>query len=207
VLDVGVGGGRTTTALRSVANRYVGIDYSAEMITAARAKFPEADLRVMDATDLRAFDDAEFDVVTFSYNGLDYVHPATQRAAAISELARVTRPGGHVVLSSHNAIATIRPVGVHAAGVGATVRARGIQLYASLRLLAYSLPSKAFWSGEGYLRDSASRHRNFATTPEHIRAEFSPHGLLLAENLGSRAPRHLGRRIEPWYYYVFRRDA
>jgi len=40
VLDLGVGGGRTTPYLANRASRYVGIDYSAAMIKACRTKFP-----------------------------------------------------------------------------------------------------------------------------------------------------------------------
>ena len=36
ILDMGVGGGRTTPYLSSIAGRYVGADYSAEMIAAMR---------------------------------------------------------------------------------------------------------------------------------------------------------------------------
>src|SRR5690606_9331623 len=79
VLDLGVGAGRTTPALVERCGRYVGIDVSAAMVDAARRSFPDADLRVGDAADLRDFDDASFDVVVFSYNGIDLLHPDEQR--------------------------------------------------------------------------------------------------------------------------------
>jgi cyclopropane fatty-acyl-phospholipid synthase-like methyltransferase len=40
ILDIGVGGGRTTPYLSGKASCYVGVDYSAEMITTCRNKFP-----------------------------------------------------------------------------------------------------------------------------------------------------------------------
>src|SRR5215470_12960135 len=38
ILDLGVGAGRTTPHLSAIASRYVGIDYSEEMIRACRMK-------------------------------------------------------------------------------------------------------------------------------------------------------------------------
>ena len=110
MLDVGVGAGRTVPALSSRAGRYVGVDYSQHMIDRAHELHPAADLRVMDAAELD-FADGEFDAVVFSFNGLDYLHPREKRARGIAELARVTRAGGVVILSEHNARALVRPVG------------------------------------------------------------------------------------------------
>ena len=41
ILDLGVGGGRTTPYLSQKASRYVGVDYSEEMIRLCRDKFPQ----------------------------------------------------------------------------------------------------------------------------------------------------------------------
>ena len=40
LMDLGVGGGRTTPYLSSIASTYVGVDYSEEMIRACRTKCP-----------------------------------------------------------------------------------------------------------------------------------------------------------------------
>src|SRR5215471_249530 len=71
ILDLGVGAGRTTPHLSAIASRYVGIDYSEEMIRACRSKFPHLQFNVADASDLSQFHDASFDAVVFSYNGID----------------------------------------------------------------------------------------------------------------------------------------
>lgn len=204
VLDVGVGGGRTTSALREIAGGYVGIDYSAPMIDAARVHHPGARLEVMDAADLGAFADASFDVVLFSFNGLDYLHPVARRRRAIDELARVVRPGGTVIVSSHNARALARPrIGDNGRSAP---RAMAAQVVMSTRLAARALASPAYWNGEGYVRDTASPHTNFVTTPEHLVAEFARHRLTLREIVGSRHPTPLPSWMEPWYYYAFRRE-
>lgn len=101
VLDIGIGAGRTTRLVRPAARSYVGLDLSSEMLAVARAKFPDADLREGDARDLAGLPDAAFDLVVFSFNGLDALdHPG--RGSALSEMARVVRPGGRVLFSSLN---------------------------------------------------------------------------------------------------------
>lgn len=100
VLDIGVGGGRTVPLLTRGAGRYVGIDFVPELITAARQRFPEVDLRVGDARHLD-FPDACFDVAVFSINGLDAISHG-DRISALREIRRVLRPGGAFVFSTHN---------------------------------------------------------------------------------------------------------
>lgn len=75
VLDLGVGGGRTTSYLSRVASRYVGVDYSEAMIQVCKRRFPDLDFVLADASDLSAFADASMDAIVFSFNGLDYVVP------------------------------------------------------------------------------------------------------------------------------------
>jgi SAM-dependent methyltransferase len=101
VLDIGVGGGRTTGLLQPLARTYVGVDISPEMLALARERFPAADLREGDAVGLAGIPDRAFDLVVFSYNGLDAVNHA-DRATALASMVRVTRPGGKVLFSSLN---------------------------------------------------------------------------------------------------------
>lgn len=101
ILDIGVGGGRTTAHLAPYTASYVGIDYSPEMIATARKSFPGAELHHMDARDLSAFGDESFGVVWFSFNGIDYVSHE-DRLRILSEIRRVMAPGGWFMMSSHN---------------------------------------------------------------------------------------------------------
>src|SRR5437773_8940560 len=57
ILDVGIGGGRTTPYLREISKSYTGIDFSEGMIQSARQKFPDVSLFVCDARDLSIFHD------------------------------------------------------------------------------------------------------------------------------------------------------
>jgi len=101
VLDVGVGGGRTTELLAADARSYVGIDISPEMLDVARDRFPDQDLREGSAVDLRGLPDAAYDLVLFSFNGLDSLDHG-DRGAALAAMARVTRRTGRVLFSSLN---------------------------------------------------------------------------------------------------------
>ncbi|NLH80174.1 MAG: class I SAM-dependent methyltransferase [Phyllobacteriaceae bacterium] len=99
VLDIGVGGGRTTALFDEIADDYVGIDYTPEMVDLARANHPGLTFRNMDARDLGAFADASFDVAMFSFNGIDSVDHAG-RLDVLREVSRVLAPGGLFVFST-----------------------------------------------------------------------------------------------------------
>lgn len=103
MLDIGVGGGRTTAHFAPAVREYVGIDYSAEMISACRRRFPAGRYRfeLCDVRDLSRFPDGGFDFVLFSFNGIDDVSPADRRQA-FREMSRVGRPGGYLCFSTHN---------------------------------------------------------------------------------------------------------
>lgn len=101
LLDVGAGGGRTVPMLRALSKAYVAIDYTEKLVAICRQNHPDADVRLMDARDLSAFADATFGLVMFSFNGIDAVDYAG-RSAILREFARVLRPGGLLMFSTHN---------------------------------------------------------------------------------------------------------
>jgi len=101
VLDVGVGGGRTVPILSGLSDAYEAIDYMPEMVEICSRRHPGVRVRRMDARDLSAFDDNDFGLVMFSFNGIDAVDYAGRRAI-LREFARVLRPGGSLVFSTHN---------------------------------------------------------------------------------------------------------
>lgn len=100
ILDIGVGAGRTTWFMRLLTAQYIGIDFAPSMVTQCQENFPEVDIRLGDARELD-FPDDSFALVTFSNNGLDAVGHE-DRASAMAEIARVTKPGGLVFYSTHN---------------------------------------------------------------------------------------------------------
>ncbi|MDD5621576.1 MAG: class I SAM-dependent methyltransferase [Actinomycetota bacterium] len=102
MLDMGVGGGRTTKYFAPLVKSYIGADYAPNMITRCRVKyrgkysFMESDVRSMNM-----FGSNMFDFVLFSYNGIDsFSHE--DRFAALKEIKRVLRSNGYLYFSSHN---------------------------------------------------------------------------------------------------------
>jgi SAM-dependent methyltransferase len=107
VLDIGVGVGHTTPALIAISDIYVGIDVSPEMITAARQRYPSFLFDICDARDVSRFQDGSFDLVFFSYNGINYVEHS-DRLKILREIHRVLAQRGAFVFSSHNRRSLIR---------------------------------------------------------------------------------------------------
>ncbi len=103
VLDLGVGTGRTTHHMAAIARSYVGIDVSADMIKVCSDNYSHLpcvySLACADACTL-PFKTDSFDLVLFSFNGLDYVGHKS-RLQAIDEVRRVLRPDGYFMFSTH----------------------------------------------------------------------------------------------------------
>jgi ubiquinone/menaquinone biosynthesis C-methylase UbiE len=101
ILDLGVGGGRTTPLLRSISEDYTAIDFAESMVEICRSKYPDVRVSLGDARDLSRFADDSFGLVMFSWNGIDAVdHDG--RGQILREVRRVLRPGGAFVYSTHN---------------------------------------------------------------------------------------------------------
>lgn len=201
VLDLGVGAGRTTPFLSSRSDGYVGLDYSTSMLGAARRLHRDVDLVAADTAGLLPFVTRSFDVVVFSYNGIDYLHPNDARNRCLSEVHRVLRPGGVLVFSTHNPRSLVAlPKGerpLHRLGVAA---------YTTARRVARLVPTAAFLRGDGYVVDSAQGGlvTHFSTPRQTIR-ETTAAGFRHLETLGSDHPRRSGTLWTPWWYYVFTR--
>ena len=63
ILDLGIGGGRTTGHLLQISNDYTGVDYIAEFAKETGEKYPDARILCGDARNLKDFDDETFDFV------------------------------------------------------------------------------------------------------------------------------------------------
>jgi demethylmenaquinone methyltransferase/2-methoxy-6-polyprenyl-1,4-benzoquinol methylase len=93
VLDLAAGTGVSTEELARSGAEVIGVDISQGMLRAGKKTRPGTTLLAGDALAL-PFADATFDAVTISF-GLRNVHDTT---AALRELARVTKPGGRLVV-------------------------------------------------------------------------------------------------------------
>jgi SAM-dependent methyltransferase len=101
ILDLGVGGGRTTPYLLDISKNYIGIDFSPAMIAACQARYPTVSFAVGDARDLSRFPVASFDLVMFSQNGIDCIDHAG-RLQALAEIRRILTSDGAFIFSSRN---------------------------------------------------------------------------------------------------------
>ena len=101
ILDIGIGGGRTTKYLLPISRDYTGVDYVPQFAEETAKKYPDAKILCSDATNLKEFADETFDFVLFSYNGLDSISNE-QRLMVINEVFRVLKKGGIFMFSSHN---------------------------------------------------------------------------------------------------------
>ena len=93
VLDLGAGTGVSTEELARSGADVVGVDISQGMLRAGKKVRPRTILLAGDALAL-PFADATFDAVTISF-ALRNVHDTE---AALREMARVTKPGGRLVV-------------------------------------------------------------------------------------------------------------
>jgi ubiquinone/menaquinone biosynthesis C-methylase UbiE len=104
MLDLGVGAGRTTKHFQPKVTQYIGIDNAPEMIAACRRRFPHLPPETFDtcdARDLSRYRDNSFDLLLFSFNGIDYVSE-DDRHLILQELHRIGKPGSILFFSSHN---------------------------------------------------------------------------------------------------------
>ncbi len=106
MLDIGVGGGRTTLHFAALAKEYLGIDYSEKMIDSCKRRFPgthgkNVNFEVRDARSMTGLRDGYFDFVLYSFNGIDCMsHP--DRMKTLREIRRVCSRGGFFSFSTHN---------------------------------------------------------------------------------------------------------
>lgn len=206
ILDIGVGGGRTTPYLARDARRYVGADYSQPMVETCRARFPALEFYHCDATDMTQFADGEFEVVVFSFNGIDVIGSDEARRCCFQETARVLQPGGTFIFSSHNA----RVLGVLPTLVGArphqivwrAVRAVG----KTAQLILRALRSSAFAVGEGYIRDPEHGGMfHYVSTPQTMEPQLHRAGFEVLERVAGPSPQICSSWFTQWHYYACRK--
>jgi len=118
VLDIGAGPGRFTLELARLGADVVVADLSPGQLELNRRRLVDAGLEdrvvnrvVADVTELSDFASDAFDAVVCFGGPVSYAHERSEDA--VSELVRVTRPGGHVLLSVMSLVgALIAYVGV-----------------------------------------------------------------------------------------------
>jgi SAM-dependent methyltransferase len=101
ILDAGCGSGPLVAALRARGATVTGLDLSAAMVELARRRLgDEVDLRVADLSEPLPFSDGAFDDVVASL----VLHYLPDWTAPLSELGRVLKPGGRLIMSVNHPI-------------------------------------------------------------------------------------------------------
>ncbi len=107
VLDIAIGAGRTTEVLAGISQRYVGIDYSEAMVSAASGVVMgrvarRTQLLTLDMRDVPdRFSGQRFDAIFISYNGIDYI-PWGDRNVLLRGLRSLLKESGVLVFSTHD---------------------------------------------------------------------------------------------------------
>lgn len=106
ILDLGCGTGRTTFHLYNLGfTKIMGVDYTPDMIYEASRLNDyfrrEIVFEVGDARNLSS-DDAHFEVVIFSFNGIMSIPGKVERTKALKEIYRILKKGGHFIFTTHD---------------------------------------------------------------------------------------------------------
>ncbi len=217
ILDLGVGAGRTTPHLRSLAGRYLALDYSTSMLAHCRRIHRDAALVLGDARRL-ALADESFDVAIYAWNGIDEVDHE-DRLRILSEIRRVLRPGGTFVFSTHNlsserisAFAWLRPE--LAGSVAARIRGNAAAIALYLRGIAHRLWMRR-WEVHAPTHSIVNDHaRHFSLLTYYISKEQQLRQLTEAGFRDVEMVRPDGSSLDldeesrdPWIYYVARRPG
>jgi SAM-dependent methyltransferase len=215
VLDLGVGAGRTALHFAPASRSYLGVDYSTAMIDECRRRLPGVRFLVGDVRSMDFATDAAFDLVLFSYNGVDHL-TGPQRAQFFLEARRALRPGGMLILSSHNTNFIPSIVDQHRFRLARTLRdsLRSLKWAAIFQLrnpgIAFRLPMQ-----EGRLVDGMhgfKAGRIYYIRPDRQIAALRQLGMeqiACAPNVGGDFLLAGDTRIRdltsPWVYYVCRK--
>ena len=201
ILDIGIGAGRTTLHLNNHVKDYIGIDYSEEMIDAAKEKFPYLNLLVMNAEKLN-FPTNNFDLLLFSFNGIDYFGSSSERDNFFQEASRVLKPSSKLIFSSHNINCYVLAPSLSNVNIikktWRILRTFITTIKHLLMLLRYNL----IFKDHGYIWDKTHGGlKTFISSVSYFERELDKHGFDLSEVIPSHISSGL-KFLSPWIYYV-----
>lgn len=106
ILDLGCGAGRTTFNLyKNGYKNIIGLDIADKLIDFAKSYSNKKNLNISfvvgDATKLN-YSDNSFDVVIFSFNGMQCIPGLENRRNVLKEVYRILKPGGYYIFTAHD---------------------------------------------------------------------------------------------------------
>lgn len=96
IADIGCGNGRLIRELPGNCT-YTGVDISQNLINQAKKQFPNENFILGSLLEIPLSDDSAD--ITFSIASLHHIPSEELREKAIQELYRITKPGGHVIIT------------------------------------------------------------------------------------------------------------
>jgi SAM-dependent methyltransferase len=106
LLDLGCGAGRAVLGLGQLGYTVSGIDLSLPMLLAGRSLSREMRLSAADLLAL-PFGGEAFSATLMFFGALQHIPSRSSRQRALQEMARVVKPGGHLILGLDNLAPTL----------------------------------------------------------------------------------------------------
>lgn len=100
MLDIGIGGGRTTIHFSNLFQNYLGIDIADNYLTFLRKKFPLCKFHIENILTFNTEDIYNF--ILFSHNGIDCLHNINDYLKVIRKMYDLCSKDGYIAFSSHN---------------------------------------------------------------------------------------------------------
>ncbi len=101
VLDAGCGNGRLLEAFQGKEIKYLGVDFSSELIKKARENYPEEKFLEGDILNLGKIEEVNFDYV-FSVAVLHHLPGKDLRIRALKQLKNKAKPGAGIIITNWN---------------------------------------------------------------------------------------------------------
>lgn len=211
MLDIGVGAGRTSGFFAPLVKEYIGIDYSEEFVKVCKNRFskhPEYTFIHCDVREMKQFANKEFNLVLFSYNGLDYISH-NHRALALKEISRVVSDNGLFIFSSHNLNSVYKLYKVSLSGSVISIAKNCVKLL--FLLLLNGLPGKYKNRDYAIINDGAHRFRlkTYYIKPGKQLEQLEKIGYnnicAFDENGEEISLNQIDKATDTWIYYLYKK--
>ena len=208
-LDIGIGGGRTTFHIAPKVKEYVGVDYAEEMVKVSSTEFAAANTSfyAMDARNMQQLESSRFDIILFSFNGIDYID-LDGRQLVMKEVNRILKPGGTFLVSTHN---TWKLASLYSYAYVKHPWAWLKKIKTTFKLRKVNGPMEQFANKDFFIiKDGAE---DFGLEVAYIQPEFFVNQMnkkgftldcILQYNTGAEIKlEDINRNTDPWIYYSF----
>jgi ubiquinone/menaquinone biosynthesis C-methylase UbiE len=202
--------------LSALTNRYVGIDYSENMLRPCKLKNPRTDLLLCDGRSL-CFASDSFDAVYFCWNAIDDAGH-DDRILMLREIHRVLKRGGTFFFSAHN-LAAIRRSPYKFRGFVFDRRplrllnknARQVEKYVKgirnhLRVARYERHEREYSIVNDHSEDFSLLTYYISKENQALQLEQSGFGEVLMVGLDGSFINPKELRRDPWIFYVARKE-